>query len=69
MQEFKVTVSNIFESESAEDAVAQMVAWLDDNCYHAGYRVCIHLPGVTDSGVFIDADNIDWSKDYEQKCT
>jgi hypothetical protein len=64
MQEFKVTVSNIFEAESAEDAVTQMVAWLDDNCYHAGYRVSISMPGVTDSGVLIDADNIDFTKEF-----
>ena len=64
MQEFKVNVSNIFEAESAEDAVAQMVAWLDENCYHAGYRVSINMPRVNDSGIFIDADNIDFTKDF-----
>ncbi len=64
MREFKVTVSCIFDADSPEQAVALMAAWLADESYHVGYRV--YPPG--EDSIFIDADTIDWSKDYEQKC-
>lgn len=59
--DYKVTVSCIFEAASPEDAVAQMVGWISDNAYSAGYRV--YPPG--EDSIFIDADDIDWSKDYD----
>ena len=57
-EDYKVTVSCIFEATSPEDAVAQMVAWISDNAYSAGYRV--YVPG--EDSIFIDADTIDWTK-------
>jgi hypothetical protein len=60
MTEYKVTVSCIFDADSPEQAVALMAAWISDDAYSAGYRVS--APG--QDSVFIDADTIDWSKDY-----
>lgn len=62
MTDYKVTVSCIFEAASPEDAVAQMAGWIADNAYAAGYRV--YPPG--EDSIFIDAEDIDWSKDYDQ---
>jgi hypothetical protein len=55
--EYTVTVSNKFDAVSYEDAVKQMVAWLDDNAAFAGYRVST---GGDDMGnsVFIDAEKV-----------
>lgn len=39
MKEYTVSVACNFEAISPEDAVKQMVAWLDDCAYAAGYRV------------------------------
>jgi hypothetical protein len=54
MQTYEVQVSNFFDAESAEDAVAQMVAWLIDNAHKAGYRV-IHQP---EESSFMDAEDV-----------
>lgn len=57
MGDYTVTVSNTFEADSHEDAVAQMVAWLLDNAGQVGYRVTRQAPSECDS-VFIDAERI-----------
>lgn len=60
MAEYIVEIRNVFEAEDHDDAVKQMIAYLVDNAQHAGYRVY----GENDKhhyGVFIDADDIDWS--------
>ena len=64
MTEYKVSVSCIFDANSPEQAVALMAAWLTDESYSVGYRV--YPPG--EDSIFIDADTIDWSENYEQKC-
>lgn len=55
MDEYRISVSNIFEAESFEDAVLQMVAWLHENAYAAGYRVENHATG---ESRFIDAERV-----------
>ena len=55
MNEYTIRVSNIFEAESFEDAVLQMVAWLDENAYAAGYRVDNNSTG---ESRFIDAERL-----------
>lgn len=51
--EYTVSVSNKFTAETPEDALRQMVAWLDDNAAKAGYRI-------DDGGgsVFLDAETV-----------
>lgn len=51
--EFEVSVRNIFEADSAEDAVLQMAAWLSDYAYQIGYRV-----ENENMSLFIDAEDI-----------
>ena len=51
--EYTVSVSCSFDATSPEDAVRQMVAWLDDYAYAAGYRV---TDGVTST--FVDAEDV-----------
>ena len=51
--QYTVSVSNMFDANSPEDAVKQMVAWLDDNAAKAGYHI--------DDGYgqsFIDAESV-----------
>lgn len=36
--EYTITIGNIFQAESHEEAVAQMVTWLSDNAYSGVYR-------------------------------
>jgi hypothetical protein len=59
MNEYKVSVSCMFDADNPEDAVRQMAAWISDEAYSAGYRV--DPPG--EDSFFIDADTIDWSND------
>lgn len=57
MTEYEVSIVNIFTAETPQDAVAQMVAWLDDNAAQGGYRV------VSDDGSeFIDAGRLGLDK-------
>lgn len=52
---YTVSVENIFTADSPQDAVRQMVAWLDDHAGEAGYRVDDpECPGRLD--LFIDAE-------------
>lgn len=59
--DYFVSVSNTFEAESPEDAVAQMAAWLTDYAYAAGYRV-INDSDSSAPALFIDAESIDFDK-------
>ena len=58
MQEYEVTVTitNIFETNTPEEAVTQMVAWLDESAHAAGYRVT--WSENTDGEFFFDAEKI-----------
>ena len=60
MDNYTVSVSNVFEAECHEDAIMQMVAWLLDNAGQAGYRVLKHEECAYE--IFIDAEDIDPSK-------
>ena len=51
--DYTVQVANVFEAETPEDAVNQMVAYLQDTADRAGYRVQ-SADGRED--VFIDAE-------------
>jgi hypothetical protein len=55
MQDYTISVSNIFEAESFEDAVSQMVEWINENAYAAGYRVVNEATG---ESRFIDAERM-----------
>lgn len=54
-QYYIVSVSCPFPATSPEDALKQMVAWLDDHVTKAGYRID-NLS--TDETVFIDAEKV-----------
>jgi hypothetical protein len=55
MREYTVSVACNFEADDPLDALRQMVAWLDDARYQAGYRVTSE----TGDSIFIDAEEID----------
>ena len=78
-EEYTVSVSNTFDANSPEDAVSQMVLWIEEVARHAGYRwesesYVIKEPfsDVPTGGYdynetgFIDADNLDIVGYYEQ---
>lgn len=52
--EYEVSVTNTFEAETPQDAVAQMIEWLQEHSAFIGYRV------LTEAGdtVFIDGDDL-----------
>jgi hypothetical protein len=54
MSTYEIQVSNRFEAETVEDAVLQMVAWLDDNAAKAGYRVIFQQ----EESTFVDAEDM-----------
>lgn len=61
MSEYTVAVSNTFDAESIEDAVSQMIAWISENAYAAGYRISweFKMNGVWhESSVFVDAERV-----------
>lgn len=62
MNTYEIQVSNHFEAETVEDAVLQMVAWLDDYAAKAGYRVILQQ----EESTFIDAEMIE---DAEEMCS
>jgi len=53
--EYRISVSNIFDAESFEDAVDQMVHWLNEHTFTAGYWVSNLETG---ESRFIDAENL-----------
>ena len=54
--EYTISVSNTFDATSPEDAVSQMVLWIEEVARHAGYRWENETGFITG---FIDADSID----------
>lgn len=64
-QQYTVGVSNTFEANSPEDAVSQMVLWIEEVARHAGYRWVNEDETGLVTG-FIDADSIDIMGYYEQ---
>jgi hypothetical protein len=68
-KEYNVSVSNTFEANSPEDAVSQMVFWIEEVARHAGYRwessdvIAGFLQHETG---FVDADRIDITGYYEE---
>lgn len=63
MNTYEVSLVNSFDANSPEDAIGQMATWAGGNAYSAGYRVTDLITG---ESVFIDADDIDWSKVSEE---
>ena len=57
-QQYTVGVSNTFGANSPEDAVSQMVLWIEEVARHAGYRWVNEDETGLVTG-FIDADSID----------
>ena len=61
MSDYTIAVSNTFEAESIEDALRQMVAWISENAYAAGYRISweFKVDGVWhETSVFVDAERV-----------
>ncbi len=61
MDEYTVAVSNTFEADSFEDALQQMVAWITEYAYSAGYRISWteEVDGIRqDKSVFVDAERV-----------
>ena len=61
MDEYTVSLSNTFEADSFKDALKQMVAWVSDYAYSAGYRISWteYVDNVReDKSVFVDAERI-----------
>jgi hypothetical protein len=61
MDEYTVSLSNTFEADSFKDALEQMVAWVSDYAYSAGYRISWteYVDNVReDKSVFVDAERI-----------
>ena len=61
MDEYTVSLSNTFEADSFKDALEQMVAWVSDYAYSAGYRISWteYINGVReDKSVFVDAEKL-----------
>ena len=59
---YEVSVSNLFDATSPEDAMRQMVAWLNDHAPNAGYRVEWYAEDGATMGTFIDGESIDWNE-------
>jgi hypothetical protein len=61
MDEYTVSLSNTFEADSFKDALEQMVAWVSDYAYSAGYRISWteYIDNVReDKSVFVDAEKL-----------
>jgi hypothetical protein len=61
MDEYTVAVSNTFEADSFKDALEQMVAWITECAYSAGYRISWteEVDGIRqDKSVFVDAERV-----------
>ena len=58
MPEYEVTVSNLFDTTSPEEAVKQMAQWLHEYATVASYRV-ISAARPSDT-VVVDAEDLDW---------
>ena len=61
MDEYTVSLSNTFEADSFKDALEQMVAWVSDYAYSAGYRISwteVVDGQENDRSVFVDAERV-----------
>ena len=61
MDEYTVSLSNTFEADSFKQPLEQMVAWVSDYAYSAGYRISWteYIDGVReDKSVFVDAEKL-----------
>ena len=61
MDEYTVSLSNTFEADSIKDALQQMIAWVSDYAYAAGYRISWteYVDNVReDKSVFVDAERV-----------
>ena len=61
MDDYTVSLSNTFEADSFKDALEQMIAWVSDYAYSAGYRISWteYIDGVReDKSVFVDAERV-----------
>lgn len=55
MPEYQVSLSDTFEADSPQDAVAQFVVWAIDNAHRTMHRV---TNVDTDESWFIDAEDV-----------
>ena len=60
--QYEVSVHNIFEGDTPEEAIHAMIAWLQDHAATAGYRATAW--GTNDETVFIDAERLNQGVDY-----
>lgn len=61
MDEYTVSLNNTFEANSFKDALEQMVAWVSDYAYAAGYRISWDevVDGIAEhKSVFVDAERV-----------
>jgi hypothetical protein len=61
MDDYTIALSNTFEAKDMIDAVEQMIAWVSDYAYYAGYRVSWTetVNGIRqDRSVFVDAEKL-----------
>lgn len=61
ISEYTVSLSNTFEADSFKDALEQMVAWVSDYAYAAGYRISWDevIDGIRqERSVFVDAEKV-----------
>jgi hypothetical protein len=62
---YTVSISSFFDADNPEDAVMQMIAWLQDQAHCGGYRVeweDIVENTLHKHSIFIDAERIIRSK-------
>ena len=63
VEQYHISVTNSFDAENPEDAIMQMICWLEESARHAGYRWLVESSnGTGDWGGFVDADKIDADK-------
>lgn len=61
MSEYTISLSNTFEADSFRDALEQMVAWVSDYAYSAGYRISWteYINDIPEEkSVFVDAERV-----------
>lgn len=62
LEEYTVSVSCKFDAANPEDAVSQMVLWIEEAARHAGYRwesLRHEVPAWIEETGFIDAETMD----------
>jgi hypothetical protein len=69
LEEYTVSVSCKFDAANPEDAVSQMVLWIEEAARNTGYRwesLRYEAPAWIEETGFIDAETIDIMGYYEQ---